>query len=902
MPTRTAALATAGALIFIAMMQGTGLSQSDAPPSDRLLSFILGSQTSDGAFKTAATDPGTFLTPICIQAVSAAGLDPRETRKATGNPSARDWLRDHVALYDATKATEWEKQILAIAGAYDNPMAFGGVNYVTQLKLLYINGQMGSPGQYNDDIFGLLAFAAGNHPTTSTESQGMVANLRAWQRSDGGWGFGPGASSDVDLTAAAIAALVAGGVQPGDAAIHRALNFLRDHQTTAGGFSMDTSPNLQTTAWVLWGLKSVGEDPASGAWAKNGNTGVSWLESRIAADGVPLRADGSRAGLWEACDILLGLSTDRYPTAAYVPAAPRLLTKQPHAGEHIELDDPLRPELSLWSFGDGATGSGNPASHTYAMAGTYTIHYTARSGDYGKNASRIFVEVAPAPPIASIDASRSTANRYTPVTFSALNSHDPDGAIAAYEWRFGDGHIIPWGDAAVTDHAYSTPGLFVVTLRVRDGDGLEATSTATLTVVNAVPSIELRGGERGNRTHPLTFSAVVNDSDDGQNLPVQWFINGDLVGDGTTLTRRFPLLGVFSVEAKTSDPHGAVASARTNVTIHNEPPTIRDLQWNQTGAQIVNFTASVEDDSDNLQYFWLFGDGESQTTSNPYVLHAYESPGTYDISLQVTDDDNMTRSRQTTLRIPAEASADEALQDDNPQVNSPPHASTATPPVANPADQQSDESEPAASSQRSDSTIVPQEENATSARPRLLIERPAQYTKWDGGPISLRGTVIGAPVAKVAVWTSGSKNMTVANPQWELSIQPEPSESVVIHLRAVANDLWSDQITLQLDYEMPAQYGSESEQQESGSDDLEATSRQAAQGAARDTPAPGVGLIVIVAATLGLLIPQRLACPPNANALEPPAEGRNTRRCDPLASSRHSSTKLRRPNRPTRSR
>lgn len=603
-PPRTAALASVGALLIIVILPGVALPQASGSPQDRLLSFILSSQAADGAFKTPiATDTGAFLTPLCIQAVEAAGIDPRDARRSPGDPSARDWLRDHLALYDATKATEWEKQILAIAAAYDDPTNFGGVNYVTQLKLLYVNGQMGSAGQYNDDMFGLLAFAAGNHPATSAESRGMVSNLRSWQRSDGGWGFGPNAGSDVDLTAAAIAALAAGGVAPSDSVVQKALTFLHARQTSAGGFSLDSQPNLQTTAWVLWGLKSIGEDPASAAWT-TGASGVAWLESRVDADGTPIRADGSRAGLWEACDMLYGLATKRQPNAAYVRSTPRVVTTNVQATVNASFDDPAQPSVSEWSFGDGNTGVGNPVTHAYASSGDYVVTATARSGVYGKNVTRLTIHVSPAPPVNQAPALDMIADQAVdeaqPLSFT-IHATDPDGDTLSYSAS----PLPPGASLGSTSGAFSwTPtyqqaGSYAITFSATDG---RATSSQAVPIVVSDANTIPVASPIANVTAPegSLVSFVVNATDiDGDTLT---FSSATLPAGSAFepanrtfwWTPAFGQAGSHTALFRVSD--GAhVVNATANITIvdANRTPVIAPVA-NVTLVELTNATTTIQ--------------------------------------------------------------------------------------------------------------------------------------------------------------------------------------------------------------------------------------------------------------------------------------------------------------------
>ena len=67
----------------------------------------------------------------------------------------------------------------------------------------------------------------------------------------------------------------------------------------------------------------------------------------------------------------------------------------------------------------------------------------------------------------------------TSVTFDASASYDTDGAIVGYEWDFGDETE---GTEMTTNHTYTKPGTYIVTLNVRDEEGNIGTDTMTVTV------------------------------------------------------------------------------------------------------------------------------------------------------------------------------------------------------------------------------------------------------------------------------------------------------------------------------------------------------------------------------------------------------------------------------------
>jgi PKD repeat protein len=67
-----------------------------------------------------------------------------------------------------------------------------------------------------------------------------------------------------------------------------------------------------------------------------------------------------------------------------------------------------------------------------------------------------------------------------PLTFDGRRSFDADGAIASFEWDFGDGAT---GVGAQPQHVYTVPGDYIVTLTVTDANGVTATDSLQADVI-----------------------------------------------------------------------------------------------------------------------------------------------------------------------------------------------------------------------------------------------------------------------------------------------------------------------------------------------------------------------------------------------------------------------------------
>ena len=110
-------------------------------------------------------------------------------------------------------------------------------------------------------------------------------------------------------------------------------------------------------------------------------------------------------------------------------------------------------------------------------------------------------------PTAVLTASTDTVGQFTPVTFDASGSSDPDfgGSIATYAWRFSDAPETVTSSGPRIQHAFADVGTATASLRVTDNNGAEAFSgSVTITVTDAIaPARRITSPRDGARLHRL---------------------------------------------------------------------------------------------------------------------------------------------------------------------------------------------------------------------------------------------------------------------------------------------------------------------------------------------------------------------------------------------------------------
>jgi DNA/RNA endonuclease G (NUC1) len=196
------------------------------------------------------------------------------------------------------------------------------------------------------------------------------------------------------------------------------------------------------------------------------------------------------------------------------------------------------------------------------------------------------------PPLAALDGPYTGAEG-SAIAMSAAASIDPNGTIAAYAWRFGDGSSA--SGAAVT-HAYTRPGTYPVQVVVTDNDALADTIATIVQVTNVAPVI---GGisapttpQRIGVVVPMTASFTDVGTGDVHTATFAW---GDGTSSSATITEAagrgtasadhvYRTAGFYPVVVTVSDDAGLTATATSTTLIVVDPAvSLRADGWIATG-------------------------------------------------------------------------------------------------------------------------------------------------------------------------------------------------------------------------------------------------------------------------------------------------------------------------------
>ena len=142
----------------------------------------------------------------------------------------------------------------------------------------------------------------------------------------------------------------------------------------------------------------------------------------------------------------------------------------------------------VWTWGDGTpdtTGTTASQSHTYNVAGTYTV--TLKVLDkWGHGSAPVTMSVttqaAPATNAAPTVAFATPSCTGKTCTVSAAGSADTDGGIRSYTWSWGDGTADTVTTTTGSSHVYAAGGTYPIKVTVTDNWGKASSSTQQVTV------------------------------------------------------------------------------------------------------------------------------------------------------------------------------------------------------------------------------------------------------------------------------------------------------------------------------------------------------------------------------------------------------------------------------------
>ena len=251
------------------------------------------------------------------------------------------------------------------------------------------------------------------------------------------------------------------------------------------------------------------------------------------------------------------------------------------------------------------------------------------------------------PPVAQMSVNPNTGTAPVTVNLSS-SSYDSDGNIEKCEWQV-PGKLSMSG--CNTSMTFDSAGTYNITLQVTDNDGLTATTTDSVSVKAQQSPVANMSVNPTSGQAPLTVTANGNNSfdPDGSISSYKWTVSNGQSASGSQANFVFNQGGQYNIFLVVTDNDGLTSSTvqqMVSVTSKNTLPTAAFVATPTEGKSplTVTLNGSQSSDSDGsiVHYAWTTSDG--QITIGQSAQMTFVAPGTYTISLVVTDDKNDTSS------------------------------------------------------------------------------------------------------------------------------------------------------------------------------------------------------------------------------------------------------------------
>lgn len=331
-----------------------------------------------------------------------------------------------------------------------------------------------------------------------------------------------------------------------------------------------------------------------------------------------------------------------------------------------------------WSFGDGGESTQPNPTHTYTLAGTFSVSLTVTDNDTGTTTVSRDVVVKNVPPVVTsvgwtcqvgitpcasgvTNSVIGTAAPTLATSFTAAATDPDGGSVTDWEWSVSPSATVSNANAQSPSISFPSAGSYVVTLKVKDNDGAWSTPQSLVVKVNSPPSaLFSKSLSNPDGFRPLSVSLDASSSSDleGPIASYSWSTNDGLSATGSTATLTWPptqSAGTRTITLTVADGNGAIRQTSQTVTLVNRPP-VAALATTPDPASgpkplTVTFDAGASNDPDGtgLTYAWkVNGSSVAGATSSTYV-RTFTTTAAATVSVTVTDIDGATATKTVSV-------------------------------------------------------------------------------------------------------------------------------------------------------------------------------------------------------------------------------------------------------------
>ncbi|XP_071616991.1 polycystin-1 isoform X1 [Heliangelus exortis] len=301
-----------------------------------------------------------------------------------------------------------------------------------------------------------------------------------------------------------------------------------------------------------------------------------------------------------------------------------------------------------WDFGDGTTQPGQIVTHSYNSTGHYTIGVTGQN-DVSFNESVIEVTVKRRLQGLSVNASRTVVPLNGSVSFVATLAA---GSAIRYSWILCD-RCTPIQGSSTISYTFRSVGTFNVIVTAENKIS-SLQDSIYVYVLEQIEGLQVASSDLvediyfpTNKT--LHLQAVVRE---GTNISYSWVAqrDGNALQTSTGKTFSLSLLeaGNCTVYLKATNMLGWATANRTLEFVESIG-LLKPYAFPNPAAinASVNISTAVTSGT-GITYVWYLEDGFSPVTSEPFIIHSFQSPGVIEV---VIGAENKLDSTNATIYI-----------------------------------------------------------------------------------------------------------------------------------------------------------------------------------------------------------------------------------------------------------
>jgi PKD repeat protein len=348
----------------------------------------------------------------------------------------------------------------------------------------------------------------------------------------------------------------------------------------------------------------------------------------------------------------------------------------PQSGNNVDFEVIANdPENSVdhyrWDFGDGSAAEEgstlNLVSHEFPTAGEYevTVEVWDTAGAKADIRKLVYVNTtvpSTAKPYPIVKMDKIFGVGPLTVNFDAsLSADQGNGAVASYEWDFGDlDSISNFSTLENPSHTYKKPGTYYGQVKIADSSNNTQNFNFVIFVSTGSSESPLLVAQSSEGSRTIRF----NDADflhlttaDWQDY--NWDFGDNKSNSGASVQHKYAVDGAYPVRLVVRDIQGVRHVVRKNITVGQEmnapSVAINQLTKYQSPAEIHDYSAeniSPSSENQNLIYTWTLGDGTILSGENLQdISHAFSVKGHYRLSLIATNQNGLSTFIQSDVSV-----------------------------------------------------------------------------------------------------------------------------------------------------------------------------------------------------------------------------------------------------------